>query len=196
MHYKIKILLMCILVLFANQLMAEESKRKVFNAKSYQSLTADKRAYRVGDTITIIVVENAQAGANAQTGASGGFNFSGKAFAEEHAGKAGLSLQAQNDGEASTGRSGFIRTQITVVVKSIDQIGHMSVAGQQSITINGEVQKISITGKIRSQDISANNTIPSYRVYGTSIVFDGKGVVTEGQDSGVLYKFFKWLGIV
>ena len=44
---------------------------------SYRSLTSDKRAYRVGDMLTVLVVENSSASANANTSAEkgGGLTF-------------------------------------------------------------------------------------------------------------------------
>jgi flagellar L-ring protein FlgH len=69
------------------------------------------------------------------------------------------------------------------------------IIGEQNIVINNEQQRIALHGTIRTEDISPDNTVPSWRVFGAQIEFKGKGILARKQSPGLLAKLFDLFGL-
>jgi flagellar L-ring protein precursor FlgH len=162
----------------------------------YRGVAADRRAFNVGDSLTVLVLESAQAESKAATGLSDqtalGVN------ASDPAGSHNLSLgvSGSDDGSGQTARQGQLRAQIGVRVVKVEPHGQLRVRGTQNIVINGESQKITLDGLVRSEDIAPNNTVLSTRLSDAHIEFTGEGVVSDTQDQSIFYRLFHWLGLI
>lgn len=164
---------------------------------SYRSLTSDKRAYRVGDMLTVLVIENSSASANANTNTekSGGLTFGMKTSTRGES--ASLQLGDTFGGKGQIQRSGRLLAQLTVTVREVDAAsGLLSVAGEQQILVNDEKQEIKLYGKVRPIDILDNNTVLSTRLADAHISYIGDGILSEKQRPGVLTRLLGWLGIL
>jgi len=167
----------------------------LYNAKTFRALTADKRALRIGDTVTIIVLETAQASASAGSADKSEFGFGAQAGVNEKNWQYGVGVNGNTKGTASTQRKGQLRAQITAVVIQVDENKNLIIQGKQTLTIDGEVQVIELSGRARRSDIASNNTLLSSRLFDAKISFVGNGDVTEGKEEGVFARIFKWLGL-
>ena len=163
---------------------------------NFQPLTADKNAVRQGDVVTLLVFEDAKAGSSANLQDQSQFDISAGASRDQLNWQYGLGVGSSNAGDAATQRKGFIKAHITVQVVSLDQYGLLEVKGMQKLKINDEEQVITVEGKLRKEDILANNTALSSRLMDAKISFTGEGTVTEGHDSGLFHSLFRWLGLV
>jgi len=164
---------------------------------SYRSLTSDNRAYRVGDMLTVLVVENSSASANANTTAekSGGLTFGMKTSTRGESGS--LQLGDTFGGKGQIQRSGRLLAQLSVIVRDVDAAsGTLSVAGEQQILVNDEKQEIKLSGKVRPIDILDNNTVLSTRLAEAHISYIGDGILSEKQHPGLLTRLLGWLGIL
>lgn len=74
--------------------------------------------------------------------------------------------------------------------------GYLKVAGNQEAIINNDKQLIQISGYIRPDDISYDNTIYSYRLADAKIQINGKGVANDAQKLSIFYKLFHWLRLI
>jgi flagellar L-ring protein precursor FlgH len=162
----------------------------------YRALAADHRAYRVGDIVTIQVLEATRAKSQAATEAGSeldlGVGFSSPSTSYD----ASLGLNGGNASGAQTTRVGELRTQVSAQVIAIEPNGNLRIEGEQSLIVNGERQKIRITGMVRPEDISAANTVWSNRIANADLELLGVGVVSESQRQSVLYRVFKWLRLM
>ncbi|HVO76272.1 MAG TPA: flagellar basal body L-ring protein FlgH [Ignavibacteriaceae bacterium] len=165
---------------------------------SFRSLFADQKANKVGDAITIIVVESSQASNNAEKSAGRssdlGLNLSGT-VSKKPIPDADISLGTKNDfeGSGSTKSSGMVKTKISATIDSVLSNGNLFVRGSRKITINGEDQIVSIKGIVRTSDIMADNSVLSYNLSDAEIIFEGKGLIRDAQEPGWLTKFFHWI---
>lgn len=166
----------------------------LFKPQEYRALHADKKAFRIGDAITILILENAQATSRSGAGSNGEFSLVGSAGVDERSWSTGLNLGSGNQDDASTNRNGFVRAQITAKVTGIDKYGALAFQGTQQILINEESQSIKISGTVRPEDIDARNMVPSYRVQDAQISVSGEGEVSDGRKSNVLTRLVRWLG--
>ncbi len=165
---------------------------------SFQSLFADQKANRIGDAITIIVLESSQASNNATTSTGKksdlGFNASG-GVGSSTIPSTDIGVGSNNDftGSGSTKTTGMVQTKISATIDSVLANGNLVIKGSRKISINGEEQTIFIRGVVRSSDIQADNSVYSYNISEAEIVFEGSGMIDNAQHPGWLTKFFHWI---
>ena len=191
--YYIRLLILLVFCCFYLDAYAQSSS--LYNPKNFKEITEDHRAFRVGDTVTIIVIESAQASASAGSADENQFGIGAQAGVNDKNWQYGLGINSNTEGAASTQRRGSIRAKITAVVTAIDKNKNLIIKGQQIIIIDGEEQKIELAGRARRSDISSNNTLVSNRLFDAKIKIIGSGSVTSGKEEGIISSFFKWLGI-
>lgn len=163
---------------------------------TYRGLVADRRAHRVGDTLTVVVVEAASASATANTGNANALQLGVQGQTPHRTYPYSLGITGSDQGQGETSRSGALNAQLTVRVVSIDPDGLLRVRGEQTVVVNGEKQRIALEGLVREEDILASNLIPSNRISDAQIEFTGHGDVSEAQRRSVIYRFLKWLRIL
>lgn len=189
-----------ILILLLGLLVLSAGSGQVFATSLYPvdkaSMFEDQKAKRLGDLVTVIIVEQAQARQTANTS-------SGKE--SEVALGPGVGVLADlipllkvggGDSFSSSGsttRGGSLTAQLTTKVIDVLENGSMVIEGRQKITINGEDQEIIITGLVRSQDIAANNTVLSTYVADAEIDFVGTGIIADKNNPGIITRLFNWL---
>jgi flagellar L-ring protein precursor FlgH len=142
----------------------------IFNSDGFHAFATDHRAFRPGDSLTVIVTEIASA---TSTGLGNNFQGGGK-----------------------TERTGKLLAKITVTVQSIDELGSLNIKGAQTIDVNNERQSIMMTGRVRPQDIESDNTVVSSRITDAHIEYIGDGVLNEQQRPGILTRLLSWLRIL
>jgi flagellar L-ring protein precursor FlgH len=161
---------------------------------SFKPLTSDVRALVVGDAVTLIIYENAKASSSANKNEQGKFDLSVAANRDNIAWDYGLQTGSGSNGDAVTQRNGYIKAHITLLVTKVNENGLLNVSGEQKLTINGEQQTIIVQGRLRKHDISADNTAISSRLLDADISFTGEGTVSDGYDSNIFQRLYRWLG--
>jgi flagellar L-ring protein FlgH len=161
-----------------------------------RSVVEDYRARQVGDLLTIVVQESATATstANTKSSKSDSANFGGgtgvlSRFLKDF----GATSSGSSSGQGQTSRTGSLATRLTVVVKEILANGNMVIEGTRVVTINKETQKITLTGTVRQQDVSPDNSVSSIQVANAAIQFDGKGTVGDRQKKGIIGRIFDFI---
>ncbi|RMH94068.1 flagellar basal body L-ring protein FlgH [Lysobacter pythonis] len=172
------------------------AQESLINPNAYRGLAADQRAYRVGDVITILVMEATKAKSQAMTDASSDLSMRAGLKSPSTSYDAKLGVGGGNRGGAQTTRIGELNTQISVMVTGVALDGALSVAGEHNLTVNGERQRIRLSGMVRPQDVSADNTVLSSRLANANLELVGKGVVSESQRQSIFYRLFKWLRLM
>jgi flagellar L-ring protein precursor FlgH len=168
----------------------------LFDEHEYHPLAADNKAWRVGDNLTVLIIENAQASASANTSTSKEGSLSGNIKSTNTNRTGAIDLTEDFKGGGTVTRSGKLLAQVTVNVQAIQPNGDLDVKGEQLIELNNEKQHITLEGRIRPQDIATDNTVPSTRVSNTRISYVGQGVLGEKQRPGILTRLFTWLRIL
>lgn len=167
----------------------------LYNEKTYRPLASDKRAHLPGDVLTVLIYENSSALTSADTQLQRsnqvGAQASGKHFNES------LAVGATNnfDGGGTVQRAGKLLAQMSVSVKGVAPNGDLMVAGEQTLEINSDRQKIRVEGRVRPLDVSDQNTVLSYRLADAKISYLGDGDLANRQRPGLWSRFFTWVGI-
>ena len=163
------------------------------------SLFVDHRARAVGDVVTILVVEYSSASSSAdsksQKRTEHGYSVTGGQGTEAYMPMYGLRGQGKAgfDNNAATSRSGAITGKVTATITEITSTGNLVIAGERITKVNGEEEKMVISGTVRSEDVRADNTVFSFNVANANISYNGKGTVDGGQKPGIIVRFVQWL---
>lgn len=172
----------------------------------------DRKAFRVGDIITINLNERMQASKNASSNIQkdsdlnvGVPNILGMAVTPKNplAGVSALgmtdknlSLEASANAKRSTkgsgqaGQSNSLAGSITVTVAGVLPNGVLAVRGEKWLTLNTGDELIRISGLVRPDDISTDNTVSSTRIADARITYSGTGAFANASQPGWLSRFF------
>jgi flagellar L-ring protein FlgH len=168
----------------------------MFDEQTYRPLVAEHNAFRVGDVLTVVVQEVATASSSADLRSQRSFSVSAAAGTSE-AGpySASADTATQSNGIGRTDRTGRLLAQLSVRVTQVAANGDLVVSGRQSLKINGEEQRIVLSGLVRTRDIADDNTVLSSRIADARIEFDGRGFVSNQSKPGWLAQLFTLLGL-
>ena len=186
---KLLMLCFCVCMFAAAQDMRENNNRSLFS---------DQKANRIGDALTVLVVEASSASSDARTQTSRESNLSlasgGKSGSKSLL-DVGATIGTGNafKGSGATESNGSVRAKISARVDSLYSNGDLWISGSRLISINGDEQVIKISGIVRPSDVQADNSVYSYSISSAVIVFQGKGIVSQNQEPGFLTKFFHWI---
>jgi flagellar L-ring protein FlgH len=171
---------------------AEEGDRTLLQ----RSLFADRKAYRPGDILTVLITEQAAATATARTRADKDESIFGDLNHSEHdPWHIDLAWGNDFDGGGQIQRTGRLVAKLAVIVQGVDADGTLAITGEQNINVNNEQQRIALSGRIRVEDIAPDNTIASWRIANARIDFKGDGILARKQSPGLLTKLFNLFGL-
>jgi flagellar L-ring protein precursor FlgH len=169
----------------------------------------DMRARRVGDLLTVTLVENTSANKSAKSstkkassteidnpvlfGSSPQFNATGLLpLASNRDNNLAFSLGGSNDfnGEGNASQSNALSGNITVTVIEVLPNGNLNVRGEKRIGINQGNEYIRLSGIVRPQDITPENSVESTRIADPTISYKGEGALADANSMGWLSRFF------
>jgi flagellar L-ring protein precursor FlgH len=160
------------------------------------SLYADRKAYKVGDIVTIIIEETAVSSQQASTDTKkdsslktgpGVGPFLDKIKLFQYSG--GDSVKASG----STTRSSSFATRMSAVITKVLDNGNFEIEGTRMVATNKEKEEVKLTGTVRKQDIGTDNTVLSECIANAQITHVGSGPIGSRQKEGIISKIFKVL---
>ncbi len=163
---------------------------------SYQSITADQRSFTIGQPIVVLVYESTTAESSVGLGLKHGSSIELTGESLDNEKSVGLNVSGKDEGSGKTTRKGVAATKLSVLITDVLSSDMLAIKGEQMLVINGESQLITITGIVRKQDISKENTIVSSRIAGAEVVIRGDGSVSDTGEPGVVYSVLKWLRLI
>jgi len=177
------------------------------NGRAY--LYEDMRAMRVGDILTIKIVEKHKGSKSADTaverdstiqnslsgGAMGYIGIPGLRLGAEAMRGLGIDASAKNKfgGKGATNREGTLTGTISVIVTEVLPNGDLRVEGRREVTVNSEKQLMTISGIVRRVDVDTKNTVFSSAIADAKIEYSGLGVLDDVQRPGWLVRVLDWI---
>jgi flagellar L-ring protein FlgH len=157
------------------------------------------KSFRVGDLITIIVLENTNAAQKAETDTNvsdsfaANFNHTLAFLGIDAANSVSGDTSNQYKGNGATTRSSNVTAKVASVVTKVMPNGNLMISGEHRVEVNNELQTIKVTGMIRPKDVSLANTVYSYQVAAADISIRGKGAVGDASEPGWLTRLYNWI---
>lgn len=178
---------------------AQPPEGSLYNDQA-MNLYQDNRAHQIGDILVVNIVETSSGKKTAKTKTERESTVSGDLtylfrFANwmhlkdpniPGSQTIGANLTNDFEGDGETERDSTLTATISarVIDKTMD--GNLIIRGYREITVNNETQHIILSGMVRPQDISPDNTIRSSHIADARIEYSGVGVLAEKQQPGWL----------
>ncbi|HAX91986.1 MAG TPA: flagellar basal body L-ring protein [Rhodospirillaceae bacterium] len=156
----------------------------------------DQRASRVGDILTVIISIDEKAEISNETKRSRtnkeDANVTNLLGIESQLTKVlpegvrGADLLATgsnlaNAGKGTVDRSEKINLRVAATITQVLPNGNLVMAGRQQMTVNFDMRELLVTGVIRPEDISAENTVNYDQVAEARISYGGRGQIQDVQ---------------
>lgn len=152
---------------------------------------ADNKASKVGDIVTVHVIESTTALNKADTTDQ---TTSENSVTLDTGSVTPTSIKLgggkKTVGKGSTGRSDQFSSTVSCIVTEVLANGNMTVEGQRRMAINNEEQYILVRGTVRPSDITFNNSVLSSKMADLDIMYSGGGGIDSGKEPGWLGKAF------
>lgn len=164
------------------------------------SLFADKKDLQIGDIIQIIIDEDTAQKSNnkRELSRTSSTNLGGAVAANTGAGitkniastiNNGLGLSVGTD--SSNSDAGSVKTQvdetfsttISAIIQETYQNGNYYIKGTKELLIEGQKQKIIVSGVIRPYDITSDNSINSSQIANLKLLYDKDGTESDILDT-------------
>lgn len=177
------------------------------NGRAY--LYEDMRAMRVGDILTVKIVEKHKGSKSADTAAQrestlenslagtgvGYIGIPGIRLGDEARRGLGIDASSNNkfSGKGATSREGTLTGTISVIVTEVSPNGDLRVEGHREVSVNAEKQLMTISGIVRRVDVDTKNTVLSSAIADAKIEYTGLGVLDDVQRPGWLVRILDWI---
>ena len=158
------------------------------------ALYGDRKAYRVGDVITILLTEttSSKKSTNASLSKSNDVSIANPTLFGQQ--PLDLTTSIQNDtsfaGKGATGQSNSLEGSITVTVHQIYPNGLMLVKGEKWLNLTNGSEVIRVSGLLRPEDVSPENTAMSTKMADARLTYSGTGDLADTTRQGWLTRFF------
>ena len=157
----------------------------------------DRRARAVGDIVTVVIEEmaNASRGASAtldresaMSNAIGDILGLFKLLQPELVGMDLLNTKTNSDfkGGGTTTRTERLQATVPATVMNVLPNGNLYVSGYRVVLVNNEEHQFHINGVVRPSDITDGNIIKSNRIAEAEVKFTGRGDITRKLNPGYL----------
>ena len=169
----------------------------LFSTATYRPAFEDRRARFVGDTVTIMIVENVTAKQQSssdidRTGSlSGGirtFPFVSSTLA--HQSPMAVGPENKFNGQGNTQSTNTFTGSITATVVEVLPNGHLVVTGEKQIGVNHNVDVLRFSGTVDPRNLLVGSVVNSTQVANVRIESRGRGPQAEAQAMGWLGRFF------
>jgi flagellar L-ring protein precursor FlgH len=179
-------------------------------AKDATTVSEKLDRFEVGDIVTVIVRETLNATTSAGTNTKKESDVKADAaatanpflVAEQPDGNNILNpgelpnwdIQSENETKntGDTRRRNTLTTSITCTVVEVFPNGNLKISGDKQVTVNRDDSIVTVSGIIRSKDITAQNTIQSTQVADASVLVKGKGPLWNNQRRGLVTRVLDW----
>lgn len=165
----------------------QSSTRLTTATPGRQSWTSDKRDFRIGDIVTILVDEYTLTSLSKRIDASDSrkrdISVALNTPTKTTSVAAGGGNNSSSYDRGSDARTNRIATEMTARVIEISENGLMKLAGSKTIGIEKSTIKLELSGWARSEDVQRNNTIQSFRMADSQIAYQAEGPLASSKKS-------------
>lgn len=171
----------------------------IFNASTgYAALHEGLRARRVGDPLTIVLVESTTTSksVNAKNSKDGGVGLVPPVtgpFSFLSAAALKGSANSSFNGQGNAGQTSTLSATLSVTIAEVRANGTALVKGEKRMLLSQGKEWVQFSGIVRLADIDMENRIASTRVADAYIEYSGKGALQRSSRQGWLSRFFNMI---
>ncbi len=164
-------------------------------ADGYAPLHIGNRASRVGDPLTILLVESTKTSksTSSQTDREGGISLTPPVtgpFSFLSTEELSASGQSNFKGQGNAAQASSLSGTLSVTIAHVFPNGTAQVQGQKLLELSQGKEWVQFSGLVRLTDVDPDNRIYSSRVADARIVYSGSGSIQRASREGWLSRFF------
>lgn len=167
----------------------------LYKPTAWSALSTDRVARQIGDTLTVVVFQTAEASNTAKSDSLRSTKLGGQLQGGSLDEAGSLSFGGGYSGGGQVQRSERFVTRISVTVREVLPNGDLIIVGEQRLRINGETSNIGVRGRVRPADVAGDNSVASSRIADAQIDYDGHGFVSKSARPGLINRVFRFLGL-
>lgn len=178
---------------------ADESNGAIYQAGRDVALFEDVKARRVGDLLTVRLVEQTDASKSSTTSTSKTTDneIASPTLLGQSVTRNGIPILSGTldsdqsfSGAGDSSQSNSLEGSITVTIAERLSNGYLVIRGEKWVELNQGREFTRISGIVRPVDIGPDNTILSSQVANARIAYGGKGALADANRMGFLARFF------
>jgi flagellar L-ring protein precursor FlgH len=160
-----------------------------------RSFFHDPRANRVGDILTVNItvadaaqISNTTSRSRTNSDDANMTNFFGLESqlpnilpGSDPSSLVKMGSDTSNVGAGAVNRSETINTTLAALVSQVLPNGNLVIGGHQQVRVNAELRDLQISGIVRPEDITNDNTVDLAQIAEARISYGGKGQITDVQ---------------
>jgi len=164
-----------------------------------QSLFSDMKAAVVGDVLSVIIAESANAVQNSKSTSSSANDMNLNAAASGNVANflpvfgGSSSIGSSYKGQDGTQQNDRLTGRISVKIIEVTGNGTFKVKGERKMGVNGTDNLMRLEGIVRARDITTENTVYSFNVADMKITYRDGGLTDGLLSKGTTGKVFTWL---
>ncbi len=174
----------------------------LYRANASLNLFDDGKAKKIGDIIMVRLQERTSSSKSSNVEitkenevgiaptAAAGTVFGSQPSVGEFGLNTTLSSESEFKGEAGADQSNRLSGSIAVSVIDVYPNGTLRIRGEKWITLNRGQEFIRISGLVRPEDVTPDNSIVSTKIANARITYSGTGELADSQQMGWLSRFF------
>jgi len=172
----------------------------IYQRGMHVGLFEDTTARRVGDILTVILIENLNSSSTSNTNSSkdNKVELPGPTLAGQKIKKEGVDILANDftgerefSGQGTSAMNSSLSGKISVTVADVLANKNLVVRGEKMMMLNQSDEFVRFIGIVRPQDIAQDNTIKSTRVANAHVAYAGQGDLSQANKMGPLGRFFQ-----
>jgi len=177
-----------------------EPNGSIFQTGRSVRLFEDNKAFRIGDVLSVTLLEETNASKSAETntekedeaeiGASVLFGGEGPKVNGNLVLNSQFDAEREFSGKGDSAQSNSLEGEIAVTVVDVLPSGNLLVRGEKIIGLNQGSEFIRISGLVRPTDVSTDNIVVSSKLANARIFYGGGGTIAESNTKGWLSRFF------
>ena len=180
----------------AEMKLSAPSNGSIYSTSSPGLFSADKRAHKVGDILTVQLSETFSSTKSVATATSKadviGAEVGPTGFLRNFAGIGGNASKTNTfAGSGSASQSNTLTGFISATVVNVYPNGNLEIKGQKKLRITEGTEYIRLSGIIRPEDISTTNTVSSSKIAEAQIEYVGAGILDSATKPGWGSKIFR-----
>lgn len=163
----------------------------LYQKVAHQPLLQDRRAYRIGDPLTVRLDEQTQSSKQASTqfGKDASADIKPPTLFGRPLDRLSGSVEGSQSfkGSATSAQQNRLSGVLTVQVVDVSTTGLLLVKGERRLTLNQGDEVVMLSGIVRPEDIDPDNSVSSQRIANARITFSGEGMLHEANQPSSLF---------
>ena len=152
---------------------------------NFKSLYTDNKAYKIGDILTIMVVETVSLTQNDSSDDKRKGLISSAVSFIGNVGNLALEKFITVDGDADprveteNSAQSQVIAKIAATIVDVDSNGNLIIEGRKETKVGQDKRELLVQGKVRPADITSQNTVDSFKIADAKIWYNGNVVFEQ-----------------